>query len=606
MQEGVEKGFPADDPAIVVGVEAEEEQEAGSTGEVIPQEDVAATVADSEIPPTVEEGVEDRPAAAEDTEEATDPPAEDVSDAQQVTTQAPAVESSLESETIPPAKRPGAVDRDDEPTSMESLLQEEYDFHQPRRGDILSGVVISVGAEGILVDVGVKQEGIVPASDVDRLEEEALKDIKVGDEIPVYVLRPRDRNGNLLLSISRAQAEVDWTRAQKLMESGEMWEGEVSAHNQGGLVVQYGKIRGFLPASQVVGIPRRLSDDVKQSRLEDMVGEPLPLKVIEVDRRRRRLIFSHRAAWWEWKEVQRDRLLEELKEGDVRSGVVSSLRDFGAFIDLGGADGLVHVSELAWHRVKHPSEVLKIGDDIDVQVLNVDRDRKRIGLSVKRLKAEPWSVIDEKYHIDQLVEGVVTRVVDFGAFVKMEEGIEGLIHRSELADIPPQRTSDLVKEGDLLLLRIIRVEAERRRIGLSLRRVTEEEWSAWAAKFRQEEPVKDEVEAPEAEAEAPEVEVEAPEVEAETPEAETEAPEAEAEAPEVEAETPEAETEAPEAELEAPEAELEAPEAELEAPEAEAEAPEAEPETEAPTEESPEEVAAEETLPEEDAERATD
>jgi small subunit ribosomal protein S1 len=495
MQEGVEKRPLADDPAVEIGVEAEEAQDAVSGDGASPQQEVVAELeAVEEELSAVEEGVE-----AEDTgEEASESPQpvmeqaaeDDVADVtdDEDAADAPVDAASVDSETIPPATRPGLADREDEPVTMESLLQEDYDFRQPRRGDILSGVVISVGADGILVDVGVKQEGIVPASDIEKLEESALKDIKMGDEIPVYVLRPRDRNGNLLLSIHRAQAEVDWTRAQKLMESGEMWEGEVSAHNQGGLVVQFGKIRGFLPASQVVGIPRHLADGAKSVRLESLVGEPLPLKVIEVDRRRRRLIFSHRAAWWEWKEVQRDRLLDELKEGDVRKGIVSSLRDFGAFVDLGGADGLIHVSELAWHRVKHPGEILKVGDEIEVSVLNVDRDRKRIGLSRKRLKPEPWSVVEDVYNLDQLVEGVVTRVVDFGAFVKINNGVEGLVHRSELADNPPQRTSDLVKEGDLLLLRIIRIEGDRRRIGLSLRRVTEEEWSEWAARFRQDQP----------------------------------------------------------------------------------------------------------------------
>jgi len=510
MQEGVEKGFPADDSVIGAEGEAEEVESGRNVEEASPQEDEAATevveelieegvaVAGEEveeIQPTTEEVVEEEQTISEVVEDL-QPEPEAVGEIVQAvvpsageeepSVKATVVEVPLESETIPPATRPGLTEGEDGPTTMEALLQEEYDFHQPRRGDILSGVVISIGSEGVLVDVGVKQEGIVPAADLERLEDAALKDVKVGDEIPVYVLRPRDRNGNLLLSINRAQAEVDWTRAQKLMESGTLWEGKVTTHNQGGLVVPFGKIRGFLPASQVVGIPRRLTEEAKAARLEGFVNEMLPLKVIEVDRRRRRLIFSHRAAWWEWKEVRRERLLEELKEGDIREGVVSSLRDFGAFVDLGGADGLIHVSELTWHRVKHPGEVLKVGDKVKVQVLNVDGDRKRIGLSMKRLTAEPWSTVEEKYHVDQLVEGIVTRVVDFGAFVKLDEGVEGLIHRSELADVAPQRTGDLVKDGDLLLLRIIRIEVERRRIGLSLRRVTEEEWSEWAAKFRQE------------------------------------------------------------------------------------------------------------------------
>jgi small subunit ribosomal protein S1 len=387
--------------------------------------------------------------------------------------------------SIPPAHRPGLVSNNGgEPTTMEALLkEEEYDYRQPERGDVLPGIVMSVGQEGVIVDVGLKREGIVPPNDLERLDKQSRSEIKAGDEIYVYVLRPRDRDGNLLLSIFRARSESDWTNAQEMMEKGEIWEGKISAHNQGGLVVPFGKIRGFLPASQVVGIPRRLTEEAKVAKLAELVNQTLPLKVIEVDRRRRRLIFSHRAAWWKWKDQQRGRLLDNLAEGDVCQGVVSSLRDFGAFVDLGGADGLIHVSELAWRRVKHPNEILKVGDEVEAVVLNVDKDRKRIGLSVKRMHPEPWSLVEERYHINDLVEGVVTRVVDFGAFIRIADGVEGLIHRSELADVIPQRISDLVQEGQLLLLRIIRIDSQRRRIGLSLRQVSEEEWSKWAAAF---------------------------------------------------------------------------------------------------------------------------
>jgi len=402
-----------------------------------------------------------------------------------VAVSSPSAEASRPALPIPPATRPGLVSSNGgEPTTMEALLkEEEYDYRQPERGDILPGTIMSIGPEGMIVDVGLKREGIVPPSDLERLDKQTRAELKVGDEAYVYVLRPRDRDGNLLLSIYRARSEVDWSKAQEMMEKGEIWEGKISAHNQGGLVVPYGKIRGFLPASQVVGIPRRLTEEAKVARLAELVNQTLPLKIIEVDRRRRRLIFSHRAAWWKWKEMQRGRLLDDLKEGDVRKGIVSSLRDFGAFVDLGGADGLIHVSELAWRRVKHPNEVLKVGDEVEAVVLNVDKDRKRIGLSIKRLQAEPWSLVEERYHISDLVQGVVTRVVDFGAFIKIEDGVEGLIHRSELADVMPQRISDLVQEGQLLLLRIIRIDPQRRRIGLSLRQVTEEEWSKWAATF---------------------------------------------------------------------------------------------------------------------------
>ena len=460
MQEGVEMQVSAGDPAQEQLIGGAEEAEEAAKPDVA-SEQVAAP-----------EGLAAQEEVKEEVKEEKNPVSEVI----------PRIPEGVE--VAPPPTRPGLpAANGGEATTMEALMQQEYDYRQPERGDILSGVILSIGPDGLIVDVGLKREGIVPNSDLERLDKQTRAELKPGDETWVYVLRPRDRDGNLILSIYRARAESDWGKAQEMMDKGEIWEGKVTAHNQGGLVVPFGKLRGFLPASQVVGIPRRLTEEQKTARLAEMVGQTLPLKVIEVDRKRRRLIFSHRAAWWKWKELQRSRLLDDLKEGDIRSGVVSSLRDFGAFVDLGGADGLIHVSELAWHRVKHPSEVLKVGDEVQAMVLNVDKDRKRIGLSLKRMQPEPWSVVEERYHPDQLVQGVVTRVVDFGAFVKLEDGIEGLIHRSELADVAPARPSDLVQEGQLLLLRVIRIDTQRRRIGLSLRQVTEEEWSHWAATF---------------------------------------------------------------------------------------------------------------------------
>jgi len=282
-------------------------------------------------------------------------------------------------------------------------------------------------------------------------------------------------------------------------------------HNRGGLVVQYGKIRGFVPASQLMRFPRRLSETQKMERLKEIVDteEAIPLKIIEVDRRRRRLILSQREAWWEWKEQRKRDLLDQLEEGQEVEGTVTSLRDFGAFVDLGGADGLIHVSELSWQHVSHPRELLKVGQKVQAKVLNLDRNRLRIGLSLKQMEQEPWSQIDEVYTERQLIEGVVTRVAEFGAFVRLPEGIEGLVHVSELADIEPERPGDLVKDGDLLLLRIIRIDPQRRRIGLSLRQVTEAEWSEWVATFEEQETK--EAPASEEEGAAAEVEAEAEE-----------------------------------------------------------------------------------------------
>jgi small subunit ribosomal protein S1 len=304
----------------------------------------------------------------------------------------------------------------------------------------------------------------------------------VGDEIPAFILKPENRDGNIPVSLHRARMEQDWLEARELLDNGEIWEGEVTSYNKGGLVVLFGEVRGFVPASQIDRFPRRLEHEEKQKRLAELVGQRLPLKVIEVNRRRRRLIFSERAGRRAWRKKQRRRLLNELCEGDVVRGTVRTLCDFGAFVDLGGADGLAHISELSWGRIRHPREVVQTGDEVDVYVLRLDHKRNRIALSLKRLQPDPWTLVDEKYEVDQLVEGTVTNVVRFGAFIEIEPGLEGLLHISEFADIAPKDPHDLVKKGDRLLVRILRIQSWRRRMGLSLRRVSEAEWEAWAAR----------------------------------------------------------------------------------------------------------------------------
>jgi small subunit ribosomal protein S1 len=315
------------------------------------------------------------------------------------------------------------LEQDLAPPELEEFLEgEEYAYHYPRRGDIRKGVILSIDPEEIVVNIGLKREGIVPSSDLERLGEEAISELEVGDEVPVFILKPRDQNGNMIVSLHRARLEQDWLDARELFASGEVWEGVVGGYNRGGVVVPFGKVRGFVPASQITGFPRRLPPDQRESRLAEMVGRNLHLRVIEVDRRRRRLVLSERAGEREWRKQQRERLMQELCEGAIVPGTVSNLCDFGAFVDVGGADGLVHVSELSWQRVRHPREVLRVGEKVDVYVLRLDYEKKRIGLSIKRLQPEPWTLIDDKYDVGQLVESTVTKVTDFGAFARKESG----------------------------------------------------------------------------------------------------------------------------------------------------------------------------------------
>lgn len=359
---------------------------------------------------------------------------------------------------------------------MSELLDEEFSRVVPERGEIIEGTIVSITSSEVMVDIACKSEGLVSSRDLERLDPEYRHSLKVGDRVWVYVVRPEDAQGNIILSLSRAQIETDWQKAAEIFDAGDIIEEAVVGANRGGLIVNVGRVRGFVPASQVysVRLPAQADDAEREERLSQVVGDKLHLKIIELDRRRNRLILSERAATREWRQAQKERLLDDLKEGDIRRGVVSSLCDFGAFVDLGGADGLVHLSELSWSRVGHPKEVLKVDQEVDVYVLGVDRERRRIALSIKRLKPEPWSTVTERYQIGQVVTGTITNITDFGAFARLDEDIEGLIHISELSEERIDHPNAVVKEGDEVTVRIIRIDPDRQRMGLSMRRVNDD------------------------------------------------------------------------------------------------------------------------------------
>ena len=356
--------------------------------------------------------------------------------------------------------------------SMEKLLQEEglnLDF--PKQGEIRTGVIASIGENEILVSVGTKSEGVISGKEKEQIPAETLANFNVGQEIPVYVLNPEDPSGNLVLSYMRAREENDWLDAENMKASGATYEGKVIGYNKGGLIVPLGLLRGFVPASQVSVMRRVEGEESADTRWSKMVGEPIKVMVIEVDRARHRLILSERSALQETRETIKDRLLDELQEGDIKSGRVTSLADFGAFVNIDGADGLVHLSEISWERIEHPSEVLKVGQEVKVKVIAVDQERKRIGLSIRQLLPDPWTLKVSSLKEGQLVEGTITHLTKFGAFAKLDEELEGLIHISELSDQRINHPKEVVKEGDVVTLRVIKVDPERRRIGLSLRKV---------------------------------------------------------------------------------------------------------------------------------------
>ncbi len=352
---------------------------------------------------------------------------------------------------------------DSEP-DFRTLLDESEQTPRPQRGDVLSGRVVALDTQGMIVDLGLKRDGVVPRTEIDKLREEGVE-FTVDQEVPVVIIEPEDKDGNLRVSVNQGRQQKDWLTAERLMAAGEMWESAVTGYNRGGLIVQFGDIQAFVPVSHITDLPRGIPENERQSRLAQLVGRPMGFKVIEVDRQRRRLVLSQRNAQKEYREKQKARLLENLAEGQVRQGVVTGLRDFGAFVDLGGADGLIHISELSWRRVKHPSEVLTIGQAVEVEVLKVDREAKRIGLSLKRRQPDPWQRVAERFQPGQTIEGTVTRLAPFGAFVDLGEGIEGLLPSNQIAG------RNDVTESSAVRVRVLNVEPERQRVGLALQSV---------------------------------------------------------------------------------------------------------------------------------------
>jgi small subunit ribosomal protein S1 len=375
-------------------------------------------------------------------------------------------------ESNPPAE--GNQNSSNNTINMETLLNQEgiaLDFPQP--GEVRTGVVASISPMQILVSVGAKSEGVIAGRELESIPEETRAALQVGQEILVYVLNAEDDSGNVVLSFTRAQEQKSWEEVERMLDDGGTYEGTIDGFNKGGIIVPVEGLRGFVPASQL-GISRRMAitGDTPDQRYAKMVGEPISVRVIEVDRKRRRLILSERAASSETRQSIKERVIESLKEGEVYTGKVTSLADFGAFVNINGADGLVHLSEISWDRVQHPSEILEVGQEVQVKVINIDREKRRIGLSIRALQSDPWQKKVEKFRVGQLAEGVITRLTKFGAFARLEGDLEGLIHISEISENRIEHPKEAgLHEGDVVTLRIIRIDPDQRRIGLSLRKV---------------------------------------------------------------------------------------------------------------------------------------
>jgi len=340
---------------------------------------------------------------------------------------------------------------------MSTLLNEASAIAHPRRGDVLRGRVLTVDGRGLVIDVGLKREGIVPSEDLRRLGPDA-RIPEVDDEVEVMVVSPLDPEGDLIVSLSQAHDSGDWARAEAMLESGEVFEAVAAAANRGGLVVSFGKLRGFVPVSQLAEAPRGADDGERLRALERRVGRTLPLRVIEVDPQRRRLVLSERKAVRAWRQERKAQVMESLREGDVRRGVVTSVRDFGAFVDIGGADGLIHISELSWSHVVSPGDVVREGQELEAVVVRLDRQSNRISLSLKRMQPSPWTAAAGRLAAGQRLEATVVRHDRGDLILAVEPGLEG---RLPWADEPPAA-------GTRLTVRVTSFEPERERLGLAL------------------------------------------------------------------------------------------------------------------------------------------
>lgn len=366
---------------------------------------------------------------------------------------------------------------------MGQLLDQMGEMKSARRGDIVEGVIMRADAsDGLFVNIGQKSEAHVPANEMRTVETDDVSSL-AGGSIIAMVVRPESGDNPAILSVDRAVGEQGWRSLEKAMESGEVIEGKIAGFNRGGSIVEVEGVQGFVPMSQLVSVPRErfrlyqeegssLSQEEQQSiqaAQSAEIGRSIQMKVLEVNRSRNRAIFSERQAVQESRDALKAKLIAELSEGEVRMGRVTGISSFGAFVDIGGADGLIHISELSWSMVNSPEEIVSVGQEVDVYVLRVDAENMKIALSLRRLQPEPWETIQDRHSIGDVVDATVTKLTNFGAFARVEDSIEGLIHISELSARMINHPREVVREGDDVRVKILRIEPERRRLGLSLK-----------------------------------------------------------------------------------------------------------------------------------------
>ena len=372
-----------------------------------------------------------------------------------------------------------AASRPEPQTMAELLAEQNADIKSFKHGDVVEGQVVRIDKDEILVDIGAKSEGVVSNRELYGRNAENQPALAIGDTVLVYVLQPESQEGHVVLSLRRAGLERKWRSMQEQFEAGAIIEAPVIDHNKGGLIVDCG-IRGFVPISQIVDFPRRPQNDQPRDaaqeiaeKLQPFVGRKLRLKILEVNRKANRLILSEKVALYEERREKRDELFSSLQVGQAVKGTVRSIAPFGVFVDLGGMDGLVHKSELSWNKVNNPEAGYRVGEEVEAEVIDINHERGRISLSIRRLQPDPWHSTVADFNIGDVIDGTVTKLVNFGAFVRVRDGLEGLIHISELSHQRVAHPGDVVHEGQELKLKIISLDSERHRLGLSLKQAEE-------------------------------------------------------------------------------------------------------------------------------------
>jgi small subunit ribosomal protein S1 len=453
-----------------------EEQTGGTT----PEMEASAPIADQASEQAVGVAIADEPAETSPIatfETSAEPPApaalEPVAVSEAEVADAPAAEEPEDLPEVPVIRRP-------EPSTMEELLAEQdADIRSFKHGDVVEGTVVRIDRDEILVDIGAKSEGVVSNRELYGRHGESSPQLAVGDVVLVYVLQPESQEGHVVLSLRRAGLERKWRSMQEQFETGVIIDAPVIDHNKGGLIVDCG-IRGFVPISQIVDFPRRPQNDQPRDaaqeiaeKLQPYVGRKLRLKILEVNRKANRLILSEKVALYEERREKRDELFSSLQVGQKVTGTVRSIAPFGVFIDLGGIDGLVHKSELSWNKVNNPESGYKVGDQVEAEVIDINHERGRISLSIRKLQPDPWHSTVADFKVGDVIDGTVTKLVNFGAFVRVRDGLEGLIHISELSHLRVAHPGDVVHEGQTLKLKIISLDSERHRLGLSLKQAEE-------------------------------------------------------------------------------------------------------------------------------------